>query len=62
MSVFQGVKIGVIIQLKIYTTPFMISLYCVSHHKNLAVQTFFMMGHYGENRGCSIELVLLFLS
>jgi hypothetical protein len=40
VNVFQGVRIGVAIQLKNQNAPFMISVHCTSHCINLAVKLF----------------------
>jgi hypothetical protein len=40
ISVFQGVRTWVIVQLKNQNAPFMIGVYCMNHHTNLAMQTF----------------------
>ncbi len=37
LNVFQGVRIGVTLQLKTQTTLFMIGVHCTSHHTNLVV-------------------------
>jgi hypothetical protein len=42
--VFQGIKIGVTIQLKEYNAPFMIGVHCMNHRTNLVVQTLSKMG------------------
>jgi hypothetical protein len=39
VSVFHGVRIRVIIQLKNQNVPFMVNVYCMSDHTNLVVQT-----------------------
>ncbi len=48
MSVFQGVKIGVTVQLKTQNALFMIGVHCMSHCTNLAMQTLSKMGIVGK--------------
>jgi hypothetical protein len=43
VNVFQGIKIGVIVQLKEDNAPFMISVHYISHYTNLIIQTLFKM-------------------
>ncbi len=44
LSVFQGIRIGVIVQSKEDNAPVMISVHCISHHTYLTIQFFFKMG------------------
>jgi hypothetical protein len=39
VSVFQAVRIGVIVHLKNQNVPFMIGVHCMSHRINLVIQT-----------------------
>ncbi len=48
VSVFYGVRIRVIIQLKNQNVPFMVNVYCMSHHTNLVVQTLSKLAIGGE--------------
>jgi len=50
--VFHGVRIRVIIQLKYQNVPFMVNVYCTSHHTNLVVQTLSKLAIMGGNWGC----------
>jgi hypothetical protein len=44
VNVFLKIRIGVVVQLKEENAPFMITVYCMSHHTNFGVQTFSKMG------------------
>ncbi len=49
VSVFQGVKTCVIVQLKDKNAPFLIGVHCMNQHTNLIVQIIFELGIIGKN-------------
>jgi hypothetical protein len=61
VSVFYGVRIRVIIQLKNQNVPFMVNVYCMSHHTNLVVQTLSKLAIVGEIDDV-LQIICLFLS
>jgi hypothetical protein len=48
VSVFQGVKTCVIVQLKDKNAPLLIGVHCMDHHTNLIVQIVFEQGIVGK--------------
>jgi hypothetical protein len=57
----HGVRFRVIIQLKDQNVPFMVNVYCMSHHTNLVVQTLLKLAIVGEIEDV-LQIISLFLS